>query len=62
MKNNKSVLLIVGLILLISGFLFYWFQWRPAEIRQNCYRASLGTGERFEMNYKNCLLDNGLEK
>lgn len=52
----------VVIILIVIGGTFYWFQWRPAEIRKNCYRINLGTEERFEMNYKNCLLNNGLEK
>ena len=33
MKNN---LIFVFIILLIIGFLFYWFQIRPSEIRSEC--------------------------
>lgn len=37
MKSNKLALFIfVFLILLIAGW-FYWFQWRPADIRKSCH-------------------------
>lgn len=50
-------------ILLLLGFAFYWYEWRPIEIRKKCYDISLlGWTQNGEINYKNCLRDNGLEK
>ena len=63
MKEILKIILPISItILIILGLVFYWFQWRPSGIRKNCYLLSVGTEERFEMNYNNCLLSNGLEK
>jgi len=40
MKAFKHIYILLVIILLILGFLFYWFQWRPAEIRKKCVRAA----------------------
>jgi hypothetical protein len=34
-KNKLLVFVIVGGSIFIIGW-FYWFQWRPSEIRKNC--------------------------
>lgn len=36
MKNKKIFLTL--LIALVVAFLFYWFQWRPTEIRKQCFK------------------------
>ncbi len=35
-KKNKNVLLTIVGVAIIAGGLFYWFQWRPSEIRKQC--------------------------
>jgi len=60
---NKNILLIVGLILLIGGFAFYWFGYRPSEIRKLCWGIAPSTIEgNTEKNYQACLRDHGLEE
>lgn len=58
--------------LLIAGFAFYWFEWRPSEIRKECARitedASVKGIEKIfadyigEEGYKKCIRTRGLEK
>lgn len=38
--SGKVVFLGITLLLLIAGW-FYWFQWRPAEIRKSCYPRAI---------------------
>lgn len=49
MKENRlSLLVILTLTLFIAGW-FYWFQWRPAEIRKYCHpRAAKAAKELFK--------------
>mgnify|MGYP001577300766 CR=1 FL=1 len=51
MKNlikNSSWKVLFGLLIvaIISGW-FYWFQWRPTEIRKQCYATTL---KKWESN------------
>lgn len=56
---NKVALLIT--ILMIS-FGFYWFEWRPTEIRKSCALAAADFPYDSQENfYKNCVLQNGIE-
>jgi hypothetical protein len=34
-ENKLLVIFLFGVCILIIGW-FYWFQWRPSEIRKNC--------------------------
>lgn len=65
----------VIIIVLIVGGAFYWFQWRPTQIRKECYNSAVKNSfnvfnnmteleKRSELNfeYGNCLKMNGLEK
>jgi len=36
MNKKQLSLLIITLFILLGGT-FYWFQWRPTQIRKNCY-------------------------
>lgn len=72
--NKKTIIILSILIILISTGIFYWFQWRPTQIRKNCYNLAIKnpfknpnateTERRSELNfvYQNCLKMNGLEK
>jgi hypothetical protein len=37
---KKLITLIIVLAVLFSGFVFYWFQWRPSHIRESCAKES----------------------
>lgn len=67
----KNKLLVSFSILLVLGFLFYWYEFRPSKIRSFCNwsirwgpdkpSGSL-TGERYDYLYKMCLRSKGIEK
>jgi len=61
----------VIIIILILGGAFYWFQWRPNEIRKRCALESyyslslqkyLQSDSQKDQSYKECLRIHGLEK
>jgi len=65
MKATKWIVIIV-----MVGFLFYWFEIRPANIRATCYNKTKLTSEnRYESftitegntYYDNCLHSFGLK-
>jgi len=45
----------VVIVVVILGFCFYWFQWRPAEIRKSC-------GRWVGASFDRCIHQKGLEK
>jgi hypothetical protein len=64
---NKQPSLIVGcgILLVIGGLLFYWFQWRPSEIRKRCAGAAANfspTQDFAEHFYQNCIRQSGLSE
>ena len=60
---SKNLLLILGVLLLVAGFAFYWFEYRPSEIRKMCWRIAPSTIEgNTAKNYQACLIDHGIEK
>ena len=69
-KKYKE-LFIVGLV--IIAFAFYWYEWRPIQIKKECYQFSSGgylspqsplkainPFESPDERYKNCLREKGL--
>lgn len=36
MKANKSIVMIL-LAIIFLGFLFYWYEYRPSQIRKGCW-------------------------
>ena len=66
MKATEQYKIIV-LILVILGVAFYWYEWRPSQIRMECSEIAkdkttgLGaTYERYENYYESCLREKGL--
>lgn len=59
-------------VLLVMVSLFYWYEWRPSEIKKNCHEtATIPLGKRslesfaitqglYEEFYQKCLRKNGL--
>jgi hypothetical protein len=72
---TKIMKIIHGLVILvILGFAFYWFQWRPAQIRKECassfyvvnpnnpYASDYEQIQLYNANYINCLNAHGLKQ
>lgn len=74
----KQSFIIILIIVAILGIGFYWYQWRPAEIRKECIglypkafeeyfdNSKLGMLSNFTNkdieNYEKCLRERGLDK
>ena len=73
---RKIILIIILLVLIICGA-FYWYSWRPAQIRKGCndsaFNSSMESTDessytqsgRMDLKdkfYKDCLRTYGLEK
>lgn len=58
------------IILLVLVGLFYWYEWRPSEIKKDCNKEavekarSVEDGNQamkiYDARYKSCLRENGL--
>jgi uncharacterized protein YxeA len=72
--NKKTIFIGLILLILILVGVFYWYEWRPSQIRKNCYNSAVEnpirnpnateSERRSELNfiYQNCLKMEGLEK
>lgn len=61
---DPSVVL-VGLLLLLVGGAFYWYEYRPSKIRAQCSREAEkragGDVVVYEIIYRHCLRTHGIE-
>jgi len=49
--------------ILIIAFSFYWFEWRPSEIRKECSKyQDILESVLQKKTYEKCLREHGLEK
>lgn len=62
-KYYKTIFIVLG-----CSLLFYWFQYRPSEIRKECFILLKNKHydfeeqfKYFEPEYKGCLLQKGLD-
>lgn len=68
MTTQKLLLGIIGLIIIVLSLTWYWFSYRPEQIRRACYqKATQAMIERdwrktFEKEYRNCLLERGVKE
>lgn len=70
MDSLKKHWAVIILIMIILGFSFYWFEWRPTGIREHCGISALEratgedgqkyTKERYENFYARCINEKGL--
>lgn len=66
-QNQKMKVIVLGLgLIFILGFLFFWFEYRPSQIRKQCYQKTQ-TGfasvlpENVKMaEYESCLHSFGI--
>jgi hypothetical protein len=60
----KKILLIACIFIPLLVFLFYWYEWRPSKIRQDCdsiaWRIS-GDFDEYDWKYSQCLHNKGLK-
>ena len=61
--SKKQYIGIIILVVMILGFLFYWYEFRPTQIKKECYYRSQ-SGSRLlgitpDERYKNCLREKG---
>lgn len=47
-KENRGFLIVLAVVAfaLLGGW-FYWFQWRPSNIRMTCYRETIGRNDNW---------------
>ncbi len=57
--KEKIILILIILIFITLGVAFYWYEWRPAQIRKEC--GGIAT-QLFPASYQNCLHQRGIEK
>jgi flagellar basal body-associated protein FliL len=64
-KHTQRLLFIILLTLLVLGIsvgVFYWFAYRPSEIRKSCYWETNEASPRVRDDvYRRCLMKNGLK-
>ena len=61
-ENWFKVVIIFIVVIIVTG-LFYWYEWRPSEIRKNCAiktEKSVLASKLHENLYNQCLKENGL--
>ncbi len=67
--KNPVFMLVAGVVLILS-LSFYWYEWRPTQIRKNCYKEAqeratellvlFSFSEDVEFFYQRCLREKGL--
>lgn len=64
MEKIKEYKGIIILALVVLAGAFYWYEWRPSQIRKECFNMFSESGTSFDEGlYKNCLTGVfGLEK
>lgn len=71
-KGIIAIIILILLLIIISAGWFYWFQWRPTDIRSDCGKQARekakepelleGAVKVYDAIYKTCLREHGLEK
>ena len=63
--KQHTGLILIALLLLVAAF--YWYEWRPSQIKKECHEGALvdvvavgGSKEDYESFYKACLRSKGL--
>jgi hypothetical protein len=64
MENNKEggkggtkcLWLILGYATVVLALAFWWFAWRPAQIKKECFK-----NERWTAEYYTCLMNKGID-
>ncbi len=73
MKKSQKIIY-VFLVLTVLFFAFYWYEWRPSQIKQACSNLAtpdflnetlksngiISTKDQYDKNYERCLEAKGL--
>lgn len=49
-KINKNLLLVFGTTFIFLSTLFYWYEWRPRQIRKECAVVEVYVGPQIEQS------------
>jgi hypothetical protein len=62
---GRAAAFLVFLALLIGGGLFFWYEYRPAKVRERCSSEAEKRAEKdpfvYEIIYRHCLRTHGIE-
>jgi hypothetical protein len=69
-KGVIAISITALLLIIICAGWFYWYEWRPSQIRNKCNKEALETSlaikgatfDIYDFSYKACLRQMGLEK
>lgn len=72
-KGIKTIIIVLSFLTIVGGGLFYWYEWRPNQIKQRCSaEARFDTRATLEFDdikrqefinryYEDCLMRFGLK-
>jgi len=66
-KGIVAICISALLLIIIGAGWFYWYEWRPTQIRKECSKICqglefLGRNCKIEIEYQNCLYERGINK
>ncbi len=56
LRSNVGIIILSLVVLIIASGLFYWYQWRPSEIRKICSEESVNKAESEVNKYIKALV------
>ncbi|HBA45662.1 hypothetical protein A2W67_01100 [Candidatus Nomurabacteria bacterium RIFCSPLOWO2_02_40_28] len=62
MEKIRLYKYIVLIMLVFLGFIFYWYSYRPTQIRKECGEEATISGSFYSRTFEGCLSKHGLEK
>jgi len=60
MATLKKEWAIILIILILASGLFYWNEWRPLQIKKECFRHA--TNYAWGQTYDKCMLASGIKE
>ncbi len=62
MAKLRQYWVIILLTLVLLSMVFYWYEWRPSNIRQDCANRYSHPSDATTKEYERCLQQNGITK
>jgi len=66
LNDKMTKIFLIFLTLGIAGFAFYWYEWRPTQIRKKCFKEVISiemgglSQKEFNFEFQRCLHAKGL--